>query len=379
MNYMTKKPRIDVAADGDDIVIKAGGHDTSMLVDASSSGPSETTEMEVDELDDSSEESAPEPSKGSKSSDQAIDQLDETTNESTLDSDQREYVLADSSISSFKGLWKTVGRTKTVKSIDMATLRKSQPAIITRNEEEEEASSQPAHAPVQVLQNASVNNTDDNEKATKALSRVISKPDFARMQVLGQFNLGFMITALDDQDLYIIDQHASDEKYNFETLQQTTQIKGQRLIRQVTGWHCSACLHANHLDITSSPILDLTAAEELIVMDNLEIFKANGFDVEILPENPPTTRIRVISQPVSKNTMFDKRDFSELIHLITEHPGEMVRCSRNRAMFASRACHKAARIGDSLSKNQMTKVECGESRVGTFGSCQLNPLMYTRL
>lgn len=215
-----------------------------------------------------------------------------------------------------------------------------------------------------MLQSASVNNTDNNEKATKALSRVISKPDFARMQVLGQFNLGFMITALDDQDLYIIDQHASDEKYNFETLQQTTQIKGQRLIRQVT-WHSPACpfLLCANLDMTSSPILNLTAAEELVVMDNLEIFKANGFDVETLPNNPPTTRIRVISQPVSKNTMFDKRDFSELIHLITEHPGEMVRCSRNRAMFASRACHKAARIGDSLSKNQMTKVECGENRV----------------
>lgn len=97
-------------------------------------------------------------------------------------------------------------------------------------------------------------------------------------------------------------------------------------------------------------------------MENLDIFKANGFDVEILPDNPPTTRIRVISQPVSKNTMFDKRDFSELIHLITEHPGEMVRCSRNRAMFASRACHKAVRIGDSLSKNQMTKARIGSTR-----------------
>jgi DNA mismatch repair protein PMS2 len=32
-------------------------------------------------------------------------------------------------------------------------------------------------------------------------------------------------------DLFIIDQHASDEKYNFETLQQTTVIKAQSLIR----------------------------------------------------------------------------------------------------------------------------------------------------
>lgn len=116
----------------------------------------------------------------------------------------------------------------TVKSVSLSTLRKSQPASISPHEA---SSSHSIYAPVQILQNASIKNTVDNEKATKALSRVISKPDFARMQVLGQFNLGFMITALDDQDLYIIDQHASDEKYNFETLQQTTQIKGQRLIR----------------------------------------------------------------------------------------------------------------------------------------------------
>ncbi|KAL0137448.1 postmeiotic segregation increased 2, isoform CRA_c [Mucor lusitanicus] len=319
MNYMTKKPRVD--AGDDDIVMETSGQDTSMLVDASSSAPSESTELEVDELDDSSEEISTEPSsKGMTPADRDMDPPDE----SVSGSDSREYVQTVSNMSSFKGLWRTVGRTKTVKSIDLATLRRSQPAIITHDE----ASVQ---APTQVLQNA-----NDNEKAARALSRVISKPDFARMDVLGQFNLGFMITALDDQDLYIIDQHASDEKYNFETLQQTTHIKGQRLI--------------------SSPILDLTAAEELTVMENLDIFKANGFDVEILPDNPPTTRIRVISQPVSKNTMFDKRDFSELIHLITEHPGEMVRCSRNRAMFASRACHKAVRIGDSLSKNQMTKI-----------------------
>ncbi|KAL9548707.1 hypothetical protein MBANPS3_005560 [Mucor bainieri] len=330
MNYVTKKPKIEdvpaaaAAVSEDDIVVPAGGQDTSMLVDATSRATSEaTTDIEVDELDeDSSEEAAP----SSKSS---------AHDAASNGNDSREYVESVSSISSFKGLWRTVGRTKTVQSIDVARLRKTPPADITSNTEAAPASPS-AHPPVQVLQNASVQNTDDNEKATKALSRVISKPDFARMEVLGQFNLGFMITALDDQDLYIIDQHASDEKYNFETLQQTTQIKGQRLI--------------------SSPILDLTAAEELTVMDNLDIFRANGFDVEVLPDNPPTTRIRVISQPVSKNTMFDKRDFSELIHLITEHPGEMVRCSRNRAMFASRACHKAARIGDSLSKNQMTKI-----------------------
>lgn len=49
------------------------------------------------------------------------------------------------------------------------------------------------------------------------------------MQIIGQFNQGFIITRL-DSDLFIIDQHASDEKYNFETLQQNTVLKNQKLI-----------------------------------------------------------------------------------------------------------------------------------------------------
>ena len=36
-----------------------------------------------------------------------------------------------------------------------------------------------------------------------------------KMKVIGQFNKGFIIAQLDD-DLFIVDQHASDEKFNFE-------------------------------------------------------------------------------------------------------------------------------------------------------------------
>lgn len=49
------------------------------------------------------------------------------------------------------------------------------------------------------------------------------------MEVIGQFNLGFIIAKL-NSDLFIIDQHAADEKYNFETLQQATRLKPQKLV-----------------------------------------------------------------------------------------------------------------------------------------------------
>lgn len=142
------------------------------------------------------------------------------------------------------------------------------------------------------LMNANISNTTDNGQATKALNRVIEKLDFVKMKVIGQFNLGFIIAALNDADLFIIDQHASDEKYNFETLQRTTQIKGQRLIQP-------------------RPI-ELTASEEMVAMENIDILRANGFDIEVNELAPPTQKIKIISQPISKNTMFNIKGKIEL-------------------------------------------------------------------
>lgn len=95
---------------------------------------------------------------------------------------------------------------------------------------------------------AGIANTADDAKAVDALARVIEKQDFAGMDVVGQFNLGFIIvrrhqkssmssslssgedgTVLDD--LFIVDQHAADEKFNFENLQSTTKIASQKLLR----------------------------------------------------------------------------------------------------------------------------------------------------
>lgn len=50
------------------------------------------------------------------------------------------------------------------------------------------------------------------------------------MSLIFQFNLGFIIVKLKD-DLFIVDQHATDEKYNFEMLQQHTVIQCQKLIQ----------------------------------------------------------------------------------------------------------------------------------------------------
>jgi DNA mismatch repair ATPase MutL len=50
-------------------------------------------------------------------------------------------------------------------------------------------------------------------------------------------------------------------------------------------------------------------------------------------------------------------DLEELIHLMQDRPGgQMVRCSKARAMFAMRACRKSVMVGMPLTKGQMTSV-----------------------
>ncbi|KAG0703402.1 hypothetical protein DFH29DRAFT_916996 [Suillus ampliporus] len=193
------------------------------------------------------------------------------------------------------------------------------------------------------LDTANVENAEDNAKASAALSRIISKTDFNKMQVVGQFNLGFIVTRWQKSeegldDLFMIDQHAADEKYNFETLQQTTVIESQRLFRPEP--------------------LELTAADEILAVENIDVLKRNGFEVVRQGgEDDEEGRLHLVAQPVSKDTVFNTKDLEELIHLMHDRPvGTMVRCSKARAMFAMRACRKSVMIGKALSTTGMTSI-----------------------
>lgn len=134
----------------------------------------------------------------------------------------------------------------------------------------------------------------DNEVAAAALQRVLKKDDFKRMQVLGQFNLGFVIGKLDD-DMFIIDQHASDEKFNYETLQQTTVLHQQPLVRPLP--------------------LELTAGEEMVVMDHLDIFAKNGFTFLVSKDAPATKKLKLLSLPFTKQTQFGVEGLSLILYL----------------------------------------------------------------
>lgn len=179
-------------------------------------------------------------------------------------------------------------------------------------------------------------NPNSNRAAEDELQMEITKEKFGKMEIIGQFNLGFIIARL-DADLFIIDQHATDEKYNFEDLQRNTVLQNQKLV-------------------VPQP-LELTAVNEMILMDSLEIFEMNGFQFEVDGGAEPTKKIKLVAKPFSKNWEFGKEDIDELIFMLQDAvPNTVCRPSRVRSMFASRACRKSVMIGKALTVAEMRRL-----------------------
>lgn len=199
------------------------------------------------------------------------------------------------------------------------------------------------------------------EDPEQKLSLTVSKEDFSRMDIVGQFNLGFILASRSstspttDDELFIIDQHACDEKYNFERLQASTTVQNQPLVRP--------------------KVLDLTAIEEEIIIENNGALLENGFVVEIDQNGnaPVGQRCKLLSLPMSREVTFDPSDLEELIALIGESPPStsiippegslrkptvrhIPRPSKVRKLFAMRACRSSVMIGRTLQKRQMEKL-----------------------
>lgn len=174
-----------------------------------------------------------------------------------------------------------------------------------------------------------------NKKAEAELEMEIKKEMFEEMEILGQFNLGFIIAKL-NSDLFIVDQHASDEKYNFEDLQKTTKLQSQPLVIPER--------------------LELTAIQEMTLIENLQVFEMNGFKFLIDDNAEAGKKIKIHSKPFSKNWEFGKEDIEEMIFMLDDSPNSICRPTRIRSMLASRACRKSVMIGDALTKKQMKKL-----------------------
>lgn len=156
---------------------------------------------------------------------------------------------------------------------------------------------------------------------------IIDKEDFLNMNIIGQFNRGFILCSLEKNNenfLITVDQHAADEIYNFELLKEAFYLKKQRLVAPID--------------------LDITAIQELIIEDNRMTFERNGFTVD---------NKKILTIPVYKGHFFTIEDFNSLLENIS---CGIFESNKFRDIMASKACRSSIMIGTSLNIKEMRKV-----------------------
>ncbi|KAK1743885.1 mismatch repair endonuclease PMS2 [Skeletonema marinoi] len=199
--------------------------------------------------------------------------------------------------------------------------------------------------------------TKDEDEKESTLS--LCKEDIRHMSIIGQFNLGFILARDHNNNLWILDQHACDEKYNFERLCKETVIHEQKLIAPLP--------------------LELSPSEEHCVLEHMDIFERNGFRFTYDPEKDQRHRLSVTALPHSGSGadgtssaegyiagfgsgadgsgMVGNNAVRRFAGLAGSHNGSSVmRLPKAIAMFASRACRGSIMIGTALSDKDQKKI-----------------------
>ncbi|KAF7684118.1 DNA mismatch repair protein PMS1 [Astathelohania contejeani] len=156
----------------------------------------------------------------------------------------------------------------------------------------------------------------------------IKKEDFRRMELIGQFNHGFILTRLVKNNtifLIIVDQHAADEIKNYEMLVNSFSLRRQKLIVPVP--------------------LELSPIEKFIIKGNRNLLIRNGYEVD--------DNFHLTSVPIYKNEIFTKKDFFSILDEIDK--GEVL-CGKIKAMMASKACRSSVMIGEPLNNKKMKEI-----------------------
>lgn len=189
----------------------------------------------------------------------------------------------------------------------------------------------------------------DGKEATKNISlelKAFDKINFKKMKIIGQFNRGFILALL-NKELFIIDQHAADERFNYETF-----INSAKLVKQPL--------------IMPFAINNLTLAEKINAKENKNIFSRLGFDLIFQDDQ----KLLIATVPSIYNYRFKNDDFvniyrkveieknkSDFIHIL-ENPQNSVKILISPPLLdyvATKACRSSIMIGDGL---ELKKMKC---------------------
>lgn len=165
---------------------------------------------------------------------------------------------------------------------------------------------------------------------TSSKSCALSENKLPDLNIIGQFNKTYILAESNDC-LYIIDQHAAHEKVLFEKYM--NEIKYQHVISQI---------------LITPIILELDSNDFNYYVENKEIFKTAGFNIELFGDN--TISIREVplflGKPDVKNLFMDIID--NLKELGTGKTSEV-----KYNVIAKRSCKAAVKANDVLNSDEM--------------------------
>ena len=188
--------------------------------------------------------------------------------------------------------------------------------------------------------------------------KTIEKEDFKKMNVIGQFNKGFIITEL-NHSLFIIDQHAADEKVNYETLLNNLTIQRQPTICPIK-------------------VEMFSIAEKNTIYSQKELYSQLGFNMHKEQED-----LFITSFPSIYSYKFKYEDFVNIVRKLQEKnykiiEGEFKNNDLVKKLFlsdsvlkyiATKACRMSIMIGVTLDKSRMEQVLSDMSKILSPWNC----------
>eukprot|EP00835_Amoeboradix_gromovi_P003828 NODE_269_length_12236_cov_0.516932.p2 type:complete len:552 gc:universal NODE_269_length_12236_cov_0.516932:10230-11885(+) len=181
---------------------------------------------------------------------------------------------------------------------------------------------------------------------TSEIEHDLKISDFKDMVVVGQFNLGFILCMLKcnaTNIMYIIDQHASDEIYNFENLLKSKNISKYPLL--------------------TPKLIKFNPSELLLFNRYSQQLKDYGFEFMVDDD-----QVYMIVIPVYNNVEFNENDIFDILHQL-ENGNKVALPLKLKSKLASKACRSSIMIGDVLQHQEMRQIVHNLSKLDKPWKC----------
>jgi DNA mismatch repair protein MutL len=177
-------------------------------------------------------------------------------------------------------------------------------------------------------------NEDSSKKQEHGIQNTFLKADDRSIRIIGQFNKLYILCQLEDS-LLIIDQHAAEERINYEKYM--AYYKNKEIAQQ---------------QLISPLIIELTATETQYLQEYLETFHKLGF---VIDEYGRQT-FRITAVPIILgDVQLDKQFFLDLLDEFSSEES-FILDSTLYEKVALRACKASIRAGETLTIEQMREL-----------------------